>query len=399
MENNFSIINIEESGDQLQASKKIKVRGSDFSVLVSQRSKKQIVKDNFDRFNKDSFDLKSSENESLDEKVDGKEVFEKPNLEVVSPKKSNDEEYSFAYSGHKPEEDVTPEKIEAIKEEMNGKYREALKIESKETKETIEKMEDNKINDEIDRKTFDSELGKSSYSPAAKAYKANVSANLIDFEEKIKGKEAEIKIVTDKYSHESEIGDKLEETKNETQGVLNGINSWNMKFLEKRKDESTLNFIGAIESYFEENRKYLHKVIEEGKNCSERKEMLGKEEQKIREALAVLKKHLHDYLQTEYPKLVKVNKKDELLKETTEDMSELTGIDDKEYVNGIAVNREPAQSVASIENLREKRLASNAGSIPDVVGASNSFNNSSAYNRFETLREEENEGLGFRRAA
>lgn len=391
MEKNFKVVpnlgNFEVT--EIEGSKRIKVPGGKIVGLYENAQRLN----NFDEFN-----LESKREKFLDSKK-VEEVVEEPKLEVVSPEKTPARENGFAYSGHKPEEDVTPEKIEAIKEEMNGKYREALKIESKETKETIEKMEDNKINDEIDRKTFDSELGKSSYSPAAKAYKANVSANLIDFEEKIKGKEAEIKIVTDKYSHESEIGDKLEETKNETQGVLNGINSWNMKFLEKRKDESTLNFIGAIESYFEENRKYLHKVIEEGKNCSERKEMLGKEEQKIREALAVLKKHLHDYLQTEYPKLVKVNKKDELLKETTEDMSELTGIDDKEYVNGIAVNREPAQSVASIENLKDKQLASNAGSIPDVVGASNSFNNSSAYNRFETLREEENEGLGFRRAA
>ena len=391
MEENFSVISIEESGDQLQTSKKIKVRSSDFSVLVSQRSKRQIIEDNFGSISKDSFDLKFSENGSLDEKIDKKEELEKPKLEVVSPKKSNDEEYSFAYSGHKPEEDVTSDAIDEINEKLSKTYKEAPveeKIVNVGNKE--QKIKEKEITKDDFERILNTE---ENFSKKIINYKNTVRKKYDELNSSITVQQREIDGITSNYGQETEKGAKLQENKKEVQSTMNGINALDLNFLTDKKDDLSKSVLVALENLFNKNRELYNRFVQELKANADRKEELGKLEQKAREKLQQLKEDLNNFIKDNYPLVVKANKIDDAYKETSEEISELTGFD-KEPVSEIDVNREPAQSVASIENLKEKRVASNTGSIPNVVGASDSSNSSLAYNRFESLREE-NEGLGF----
>ena len=76
-----------------------------------------------------------------------------------------------------------------------------------------------------------------------------------------------IKKITTEYDEESNHVIKIKEEKKDITDVLNGMNSWQMNFFSKFKDDvRTKNLIDSIEDYFSSYRKDLEVKIRAEKN-------------------------------------------------------------------------------------------------------------------------------------
>ena len=149
----------------------------------------------------------------------------------------------------------------------------------------------------ITEKEFVIELSKANFSPEVAEYKRNQEEKLASLKQEILDQEMRIKKITTEYDEESNHVIKIKEEKKDITDVLNGMNSWQMNFFSKFKDDvRTKNLIDSIEDYFSSYRKDLEVKIRAEKNGEERKKTLGVEEKKAREDLSESKKQLNEYI-------------------------------------------------------------------------------------------------------
>lgn len=314
---NFKVISIEEYmrraekiGNEIFVAKKLKTRSVDYDEII----KSKIVKE--EPVVEEKIEMPKEELAPVERKVEVKEEIKE------EPK---DEDITFAYGLRKPEEDIASEDITRIKN-IGDTYKGGNPKEDPKKVE-VAKKEEKKEEPKLTREEFEKVLNFEVHDERLAAYKMKERKAYNAGLENISLKEQEITNITNEYNGETEIGSKLQEDKKENQNVLKGINAWNLDFLSlRRTQESTKSLLDHIESYFEENRQDLNQILQEIKNNDERKERLGKAEQRAREDLAAFKKDLHAYMEKTYPELKEANKTDIELTEKNEKITKLTGI-------------------------------------------------------------------------
>lgn len=371
---------------QLEMAKKIKVRALDYEHILEVAKKMAL---------KRMKDAKEAKSYTIE--------YEKPELKIVPEpeEKKEDLEESFeedfdrfAYSGHKRDDLSGIDNV--VNERVNGKYKDAPKEEKKAKIEIKEEKEKEKEK-EITKEDFEKVLNTSTnFSPKIVDFKKHVNQKYEEANNGIKAKEQEIGTITSKYGEATEIGAKLQEGKREAQNIMTGINSLDLDFLTGKEDEFSRNVLISLETLFNNKREEYNRIKQELKKNTDHKEELGKMEQKAREELKALKDALIRFMKENYELLVKANKIDDTYKETSYEITELTGLEDpiKEEREYVVPNK-----VASIENLKEKQQE------PQVVNDNTvaNFNNNvvggpTVPNYFNNLRQEDTSN-GFRRAA
>ena len=226
-------------------------------------------------------------------------------------------------------------------EEMITRKPEKVTPISREEKKPVEEPKEEIITEEMYR----GELEKESFSPEAANYKENLRNQYNVLKQKIANQKSKIDDITREYATESELSNKIKEEKKDIQKVLNGMNSWQMEFLAKFKDEArTKTLLNSIEDYFASYRKDLEDKIRAEKNCESRKEALGKSEQKAREEYTESKKHLEKHIKDNYGTLEKVEASDEALRKRDKEIKDLTGATglDSLRLNAEKVKQEPS---------------------------------------------------------
>lgn len=403
MENIKLINNIESEVTQLQGAKKLKVRALDYEHIM-EMVKKSIVKNAFREEKKEPV---------LESRKPEEERLEKPKLRIVPEareKEESEKEYNFAYSGHKPEEDVTSDDIDKINEKLGKTYKEAPK---EEKKPKVEIKEEKPKEEVITKEAFEEALAtKDNFSPKIINFKEAVKKDYDGNNKNIELKQQEIDNITKKYGEETEIGTKLQESKKDAQDTMNGINGLDLDFLTGKEDDFVRNALNALEALFNDRREKYNRIKQELRSNTSRKEELGKLEQKAREELKELKKVMAEFMKDNYSQLVKANKIDDAYKETSEEITELTGIEndtifpepEREFVNVSSSPQPSRQFVSGIENLKEKQVVNgnNFGNNVPNMGNVNSQNTiigaPTVPNRFDPLRQEDMNG-GYKRAA
>lgn len=400
---NFKIINnVESEVTQLQGAKKLKVRALDYEHII-EMVKKSIVKNAFREEKKEPV---------LESRKPEEERLEKPKLRIVPEareKEESEKEYNFAYSGHKPE-DVPMDKIYKINEKLGKTYKEAPK---EEKKPKVEIKEEKPKEEVITKEAFEEALAtKDNFSPKIINFKEAVKKDYDGNNKNIELKQQEIDNITKKYGEETEIGTKLQESKKDAQDTMNGINGLDLDFLTGKEDDFVRNALNALEALFNDRREKYNRIKQELRSNTSRKEELGKLEQKAREELKELKKVMAEFIKDNYSQLVKANKIDDAYKETSEEITELTGIEndtifpepEREFVNVSSSPQPSRQFVSGIENLKEKQVVNgnNFGNNVPNMGNVNSQNTiigaPTVPNRFDPLRQEDMNG-GYKRAA
>lgn len=399
----FKIINnVESEVTQLQGAKKLKVRALDYEHII-EMVKKSIVKNAFREEKKEPV---------LESRKPEEERLEKPKLRIVPEareKEESEKEYNFAYSGHKPE-DVPMDKIDKINEKLGKTYKEAPK---EEKKPKVEIKEEKPKEEVITKEAFEEALAtKDNFSPKIINFKEAVKKDYDGNNKNIELKQQEIDNITKKYGEETEIGTKLQESKKDAQDTMNGINGLDLDFLTGKEDDFVRNALNALEALFNDRREKYNRIKQELRSNTSRKEELGKLEQKAREELKELKKVMAEFIKDNYSQLVKANKIDDAYKETSEEITELTGIEndtifpepEREFVNVSSSPQPSRQFVSGIENLKEKQVVNgnNFGNNVPNMGNVNSQNTiigaPTVPNRFDPLRQEDMNG-GYKRAA
>lgn len=300
----------------------------------------------------------------------------KENVETISrmyaepkemPKLEQEETFNFAYNGTKKEENIDTDKLKAIKELENTYkgHRTSKEILNKEEIETEENSIDTiKITIEM----FDKELNKESYSPKTSEFKNKVGVIYENHKRKIKEQEEKIEFITKEYGKESELSTRLQEDKKDIQNVLKGMNAWNMDFFAKFKDdEETKSLLDHMDKYFGRFGKVLEQKIHEDKDTTARKGNLGNRELEARENLSVYKRQLTEFIQKEYPHLVKTNEQDAKLKETDEEITELTGIKEQVTESPLHLNIEPSVPDIPKLNLEKTTTEQKKPNIFDAI--------------------------------
>lgn len=402
MENIKLINNVESEVTQLQGAKKLKVRALDYEHIM-EMVKKSIVKNAFREEKKEPV---------LESRKPEEERLEKPKLRIVPEareKEESEKEYNFAYSGHKPE-DVPMDKIDKINEKLGKTYKEAPK---EEKKPKVEIKEEKPKEEVITKEAFEEALAtKDNFSPKIINFKEAVKKDYDGNNKNIELKQQEIDNITKKYGEETEIGTKLQESKKDAQDTMNGINGLDLDFLTGKEDDFVRNALNALEALFNDRREKYNRIKQELRSNTSRKEELGKLEQKAREELKELKKVMAEFIKDNYSQLVKANKIDDAYKETSEEITELTGIEndtifpepEREFVNVSSSPQPSRQFVSGIENLKEKQVVNgnNFGNNVPNMGNVNSQNTiigaPTVPNRFDPLRQEDMNG-GYKRAA
>ena len=342
---NFRIISKEEyirRADEIITAKKLKTRAGDFDFIKAAGYVKSepVVEE--------KIEMPKEELAPVEPEIEVKEEIKE------EPK---DEDITFAYGLRKPEEDIALDDITRIKNigdtYKGGNPKEDIK------KVEVAKKEEKKEEPKLTKDTYEKELKIDAYSERIAKFIRKVREGYDAILQKISLKEQEINNITNEYAKETEIGSKLQENKKENQSVLKGINEWNLDFLSpRRNDENTKSLIAHIEGYFETNRQILNQILQEIKNNDDRKETLGKAEQRAREELASFKKQLQEYMDKTYPELKEANRTDAELKETDERITELTGIEAEEpklnIVEPQSTAFEPERTVVTnVRNLNE----------------------------------------------
>lgn len=357
---NIRIISKEEyirRADEIIAAKKLKTRAGDFDFIKAAGYVKA------EPVALEKIEMPKVEIAPVERKVEVKEEIKE------EPK---EEDITFAYGLRKPEEDIDLDDITRIKNigdtYKGGNPKDDIK------KVEVAKKEEKKEEPKLTRETYEKELKIDAYSERIAKFIRKVREGYEMILSKISAKEQEINNITDEYAKETEIGSKLQENKKENQNVLKGINEWNLDFLSSRRnDENTKNLLAHIEGYFEANRQVLNQIIQEIANNDERKETLGKTEQRAREELASLKKQLQEYMDKTYPELKEANRTDAELKETDERITELTGIEAEEpklnMVEPQGQAFEPERTkVTDVRNLNEPMQFVRPGMIENSMG-------------------------------
>lgn len=314
----FKIINESDflEVEQINASKKLKTRFNDFCNILESGRVVDNVKQNDSMFDVTMNKLDEEENyeteytnysyednSSVEEKIQS-DVYNTPKEESIDLKHIKDLEN--IYKGHKP-------------------IREVSKIEKEEPQEEV-----------ITEEMFKTELEKQNFSQEASNFKENLKNQYNAVKRKIKEQKDKIDDITREYSLESERCNMIREEKKDIQKVLNGMNAWQMEFFAKFKNEQrTMALLNSIEEYFSSYRKDLEEKIRAEKAGEERKEALGKAEQKAREAHTYCRKQLSEFINKNYKTLKEVNRHDEVLRENDAELKSLTGVKDLEslYLN------------------------------------------------------------------
>lgn len=338
---------------QIFAAKKLKTRGADFDNL-KEAAKVEVVKE---------------------EEVPFEEPIKEEPMEVVEEVKDVEPEFNFdvedfAYGNTKKEEDIDSDEISRIKDEIANKYKDPV------VKEEIKPIikEEVKPIVKMSKEDFESALNKNSYSAKINAFKISVSNAYSAIVQKINAKQAEIDEITGKYSNETEITGKLQVSQKDVQGTITGINSLNLDFLTTKKDEESRNVLVALELLFNKNREILNQIVQELKNSAERKEGLGKEEQRAREEIARFKEELYNFMEEKFPLVEEANATDDKVRKTDEEVAKLTGFKEDPVLD----NDTQRKAVFNVSNLNEEKE-------PVVVEPVITVN------RFDDLRQDEQE--------
>lgn len=323
---NFKIISkteIPEIVEQINPAKKLKTRAHDFSNIskagnVVIKPKQEIKEDISFNFNVPKNEVKNDLNIEKD--------FTKP---VYTEPVKEEKQETPAYNAIKEEEIIDLKHIKDLENTYKGHR-------SVREPEKVEKKAPEKQEEVITEEMFRAELEKADFSQEASNFKENLANQYNVLRKKIKDQKDRIDDITREYSQESERGNMIREEKKDIQKVLNGMNSWQMEFFAKFKDEPrTKTLLNSIEDYFASYRKDLEEKIRAEKAGEERKESLGKAEQKAREDHTTCKKQLLEFIKKNYQTLKEVNRHDEVLRENDAELKSLTGVKDLDslYLN------------------------------------------------------------------
>lgn len=302
---NFRIIDkneIENNVTLINASKKLKTRSHDFG---------NIKKNNISKPQEPVFEpsIKKEEQPIMNTQSINNNSYQK---EEVKP--------NNLYGAMKEEQIINLQHIRDLENTYKGH---GSTPKSPKEKEEVKPQEEETP---ITEKEFVIELSKANFSPEVAEYKRNQEEKLASLKQEILDQEMRIKKITTEYDEESNRVIKIKEEKKDITDVLNGMNSWQMNFFSKFKDDvRTKNLIDSIEDYFSSYRKDLEVKIRAEKNGEERKKTLGVEEKKAREDLSESKRQLNEYIIKTYPVLKEVNQHDEEIRRNEEKLQQLTG--------------------------------------------------------------------------
>lgn len=321
--------------DQIRPAKKLKTRSGDFANILRAGNveTKPLIEEK-----EDDFEEMITRKPEKVAPISREEM--KPSYinELPKEEKPSFEAPVNAYNAVKEEENIDLKNIQKL-ENIYGGRQNQTKL--REEKKPVEEPKEEIITEEMYRE----ELEKESFSPEAANYKENLRNQYNVLKQKIANQKSKIDDITREYATESELSNKIKEEKKDIQKVLNGMNSWQMEFLAKFKDEArTKTLLNSIEDYFASYRKDLEDKIRAEKNCESRKEALGKSEQKAREEYTESKKHLEKHIKDNYGTLEKVEASDEALRKRDKEIKDLTGATglDSLRLNAEKVKQEPS---------------------------------------------------------
>ncbi len=373
---NFKIVNNSELVvNQINTAKKLKTRAHDFNNIL--KAGKVLVKVNDFNINQ-GFDINTPKEEISEKTYEQDYVKPSYNKQINIEPEVKEEN---AYNAIKEEEIIDLKHIKDLENTYKG-HRALREVEKEEVKEEQEEV--------ITEDMFKSELEKPDFSQEASNFKANLTNQYNAIKAKIKEQKDRIDDITREYSLESERANLTREDKKDIQKVLNGMNAWQMDFFAKFKDEQrTKALLNSIEDYFASYRKDLEEKIRAEKAGEERKESLGKAEQKAREDHMTCKKQLLEFINKNYKTLKEVNRHDEVLRENDAELKSLTGVKDLEslYLNSekdtMNLNRN-SFGINSMNQVPREQI----NSVPEL---NNSFNipNENKPNIFDVFRRAE----------
>ena len=234
----------------------------------------------------------------------------------------------FAYHYEETEEkddEITDEQIEQIRNLGDGYKGLATADISKLTDKFASDKEEVITEDQLEK-----ERSKSSFSPVVEQYKENIKnekevikSNIQATNDDLNQKKHEIKELEDAKVEQVKFFEKeLEDIKN--------TNNLQLEYLEKaaETDEDAKHALQSVGIWYNKKRESAQASQESIKATSSLIDDLKAQEQELIEKSARLKKELDDFISEKYKELVKVNEKDDLLRENDKVISEITGITD-----------------------------------------------------------------------
>ena len=369
MDNEITIIDGQEysEGQEAIVSKRIKVNDQKLSAIASH---KRIVEEKEEPVK--VIESVEEKQEIKEEPVVEEEPYFVKNIEI----QKEEPVMEFAYKSNKIEEEIAPEKIREIKDLENA-YKGQPKPEFKKVIDERPVKEEKKITSE----KFLEVLDKDCYSSKARQYKESIKRDYQEINSRLESQMKEIESIINMYKAATKTGNDLQETKSDSQAVINGINSLKLDFLIDRKDEKSVNVLKALEDLFNENKEIIISTTNELKKNDERKKEIGKNEQISKTRADKIKDERDSFEESHYQNIVELNERDEKLREANNGLTEFTGIMDKEVssepqretVTNISSMESPAMN--RFESLREQPVAEE----PKTVVGINSFMNNDNY--------------------
>ena len=351
--NNFKIISIEEyirRADEILAAKKLKTRSGDFDFIkAAGYAKAEPVVE-------EKIEMPKEELAPVEPEVEIKEEIKE------EPK---DEDITFAYGLRKPEEEIATEDITRIKN-IGDTYKGGNPKDDPKKVE-VAKKEEKKEEPKLTREEFEKVLNVKVSETRLYDSKEEIRIEYNDLLAQIAAKDEELDNAKKEYNANTENLQKLQKKEKDIKGVLNGINSWDMECLAPIRDEkSTDDFISGIGDFFGMKRQELNQIVQNIKTCNERKEMLGKTEQRIREELTAIKKKFQDYIEEKYPKLESFNARDAALNELMDGITKDTG---KEAIKEPQQEENKNQTLHAIPEVEQE--SQDVAFTPEILKATN----------------------------
>lgn len=339
---NFNVINLNEymrkgkDCTQIRDGKKLKTRPGDFENIINTMpyiEKEQEKEVEFEKFEHMPLEKEQEEVKKQEENID---------------------DFKFSYFG---EEEIDINKIKNLGDNYKGHTKHEVKKPKQEEKEEEK---------QITREDFNKELNFENYDSRITLAKNIIRTEKEELEKKEALKQSEIKSTTDEFRKETEINNKIQNEQKKIKDTLNGINAWDMEFLANRRDDRAKAFLENIKNFFEEDRKFLNNLIQEGKASDERKETLNKMEKSHRNDMIMIQKQIADFVSSKYPEVKKLNetdaefrKLDEVIDKQTDDIK----VEKSDVISSSDALKTRREPVSNVRNLKEENTVNMPKSI------------------------------------
>ena len=325
---NFNVIDLNEymrKGEvctQIRDGKKLKTRPGDFANIISTKPF-EVEEEKTLEFE----EFKPAPLENAKEKVETNKV------------ETNIDDFKF---DHFQNEEIDINKIKNLGDNYKGHSKPEVKKPKEEVKEKVQ----------ITREEFERELNVENYDSRITLAKNIIRNEKMELEKKESYKQNEIKTTTDEFRKETEINNKIQNEQKKIKDTLNGINAWDMEFLANRHDERAKAFLESIKSFFEEDRKFLNSLIQDGKASDERKENLNRMEKSSRSDMIEIQKQITEFISVKYSEVKKLNKTDAEFRKLDEVIDKQTDDIKDESVDVMASDASTTPERATVSSVR-----------------------------------------------